>query len=305
MTAAVRPAERARWRTAVAQRPRGPVRCRVLGRSRHGPALDVPGGRRCTGVSHGGDATGRSGAGLRLDRPAARDHHLPGRAGRDRGPAGPAGRPQHHRAAPDRHGLRQPGPGAARGVRLLRFHRLRRPVLLPDGAGSGQPAQDRVRHHHGRAVPVHADRLLRAGLAAVGRAARGGAVRAGRDQRRGARRARLPGRPGRAAGGPARAVGTAAVLLFRRDGQPGPGPDRAAGRAVPDRRHPSVPQAASAAGRRGVRLRRADPGNGAARAGRARGRPAHPDRAARRAARRRRRWPGSSRSRSSPRGRSW
>ena len=147
---------------------------------------------------------------------AARDHHLPGRAGRDRGPADPAGRPQHHQAAADRHGLRQPGPGAARGVGLPRFHRLRRAVLLPDGAGSGQPAQDRVRHHHGRAVPVHADRVLRAGVGAVGRPARGGAVRAGRDQRRGARRPRLPGRPARAAGGPARDVGAAAVRLFRR-----------------------------------------------------------------------------------------
>ena len=246
-------------------------------------AAGVSHGRRC---DRAGAAAGRQAAGL---GPAARDHHLPGRAGRDRGPADPAGRPQHHQAAADRHGLRQPGPGAARGVGLLRFHRLRRAVLLPDGAGSGQPAQDRVRHHHGRAVPVHADRVLRAGVGAGGRAARGGAVHTGRDQRRGARCPRLPGRPARAAGRPARDVGAAVFRLFRRDGQPGPGPDRAAGCAVPGRRHLRVPPAAPAVGRRGVRLRRADPGNGAARAGRARAHPARPDRAARRAARRRRR----------------
>ena len=29
------------------------------------------------------------------------------------------------------------------------LHRLRRPVLLPDGAGSGEPAHQGVRHHHG------------------------------------------------------------------------------------------------------------------------------------------------------------
>ena len=258
-----------------------------------------PGGRhRPAGLAK--PAAGRDGPGGR-----SRADRLRGRARRDRRPADPARPRRHHRAAADRHRIRQPGPGAARGIRLPALDRLRRPVLLPPGAGSGEPAQDGVRHHHGRAVPVHADRLLRAGLAGVARPSHRGALRAGRDQRRRARRARLPGRPAGPGGRAARDLGPAAGRLLRPDGQPVPRPHRAAGRAVPDRGGAGLPQEASTAGGGGIQLRRPDPGDRAGRPGRARHRPGHPDSPAAGIGPAPRTWPGWCRSWCSRPGKWW
>ena len=146
--------------------------------------------------------------------------------------------------------------------------RLRRAVLLPAGAQSAQLPPDRVRHHHGPALPVHADRLSGADLAGLARPALPGPHHAGRRQHRRRRRPGLPGRPVRRRRRAARAGRAAAARILRPHHQPVPGHRRAARRRLPAGRAARGPGPATRPGRRAPRLRRADQGNGHGRRGR-------------------------------------
>ena len=125
--------------------------------------------------------------GSRPDRHARRARLRPG-------PLADLGARQHQPVHPGRPAFRHAGSAAARhagGTDL----RLRRAVLLPAGAQPAQLPPHRVRHHHGPALPVHADRLSGAHLAGLARPALPGPGHAGRRQHRRHRRHGLPGRP--------------------------------------------------------------------------------------------------------------
>ena len=183
------------------------------------------------------------------------------------GPLADLGARQHQPVHPGRPAFRHAGPAAARhagGTDL----RLRRAVLLPAGAQSAQLPPHRVRHHHGPALPVHADRLSRAHLAGLARPALPGPGHAGRRQHRRHRRPGLPGRHVRRRRRAARAGRAAAARILRPHHQPVPGHRRAARRRLPAGRAARDPGPPPRAGRRAPRLRRADQGNGHGRRGR-------------------------------------
>ena len=132
------------------------------------PRAAGPAGTTTSVSGRGPEGTGpRSLARWRQDEPARRgrpDRHCSPRSPSP-WPAGRPGRRQHQPVHPGRPAFRHAGPAAARHTGRADL-RLRRAVLLPAGAQSAQLSPHRVRHHHGPALPVHADRLSRAHLAA-------------------------------------------------------------------------------------------------------------------------------------------
>ena len=194
----------------------------------------------------------------------------PGRARADRharrgrlhpGSLADLGARPHQPVHPGRPALRHAVPAAARHAGGQDV-RLRRAVLLPAGAEPAELPPHRVRHHHGPALPVHADRLPRAHLADLGRAALPGPGHAGRDQHRRHRGAGLPGRHVRRPGRAARAGRAADPRILRAPHQPVPGHRGAARRRLPAGRPARDPEPPAGAGRRAARLRGADQGDG-------------------------------------------
>ena len=205
---------------------------------------------------------------LRTNRPdGGRPDRHARRACLHTGPLAYLGARQHQPVHPGRPAFRHASSAAARhagGTDL----RLRRAVLLPASGQSAQLPPDRVRHHHGPLLPVHADRLSRAHLAGLARPALPGPHHAGRRQRRRHRRPGVPGRHVRHRRRAARAGRAAAARVLRRHHQPVPGHRRAARRRLPAGRAARDPGPATRPGRRAPRLRRADQGNGHGRRGR-------------------------------------
>ena len=179
--------------------------------------------------------------GARPDRHARRGRLHPGSL------ADLGARP-HQPVHPDRPALRYAVPIAARHAGGQDV-RLRRAVLLPAGAEPAELPPHRVRHHHGPALPVHADRLPRAHLADLGRTARPGPGHAGRDQHRRHRGAGLPGRHVRRRGRAACPGRAADPRVLRAPHQPVQGHRRAARRRPPAGRAARGPESPACAGR--------------------------------------------------------